>query len=561
MPKPSRATFRSVQGPAEVALNKRLLREVPKLAGLPDDAVRRSWWSPSPGDFKIDLRPLTADPRAWREFPPFVMKLDGVVDARAVGPDLFFTMSPLWLAEAVVPAVLSRPLDYGSFDIADGACLHVQFSSPNLNKALHVGHLRNNFIGNAVNNLLEAAGYTVMTIDAPANWGKHITKAVLAYDRWGDQATPESTGKKGDRFVQEFYRRFAQEAAADPRVDEVATVWNAAMEDGDLRLRELNERLTEWSYAGISETYRRIGSRFDLVLRESETTDQAKDLILSHIGNGSHRRDDGSVFVDLTDKGLRQVTVIRQDGTPLVDNQYLGLTLRRQELHPEYGLVNVMGRDYKERVPELEGVAAAMGCTESMANHRAVYHGLVKLPEGKMRSRDGSGLNADDVLDDVRDHLDKWLEPLTNASPHVRFDLADQLGVALLKFHFLRRPVIDDIVWEPSDLWDISFPRFIRLVRGFARAEAAGWRHPTDSTADPETRVLLLLNDVAITVARAVEQDDPKPVLQLLEDLAARPRGEADGRSLSQAYSIVLRRTLALLNIELPKAFELLGVL
>jgi arginyl-tRNA synthetase len=567
---------RNVRGPAENALRIYLGSLVPPLAGLPADAVRRCWWRPSPGDFKVVLprsAGLSEDGLVMAGLVASVMGLDGVVDARKMGPDLYVTMSDSWLNQVVPQAILKQRIGFGSFDIAESACLHVQFSSPNLNKALHVGHLRNHFVGNAVANLLEAAGYTVLKVDAPANWGKHIARALVAYLKWSEGTTPADTRAKGDHFVGSLYSRFSAEAAEPgSTLEEEAAALNVALENGDADLAVLNELVTEWSYGGIRETYHRIGSSFDLVLRERESSDTAKHRILDRIGAGADRRPDGSVYVDQTEQGRRQVTVIRSDGTPLVDVQYLGLTMRRSELQPAFGLVNLMGRDYSERVPELEGVIVGAGFESLVANQRAVYHGLVRLPEGRMRSRDGTGMRADDVLDEVCNRFDRWLAGRSAASDLVRRELADQLGVAFLKFHVLRRPRIDDLVWEEGDLWSETFPRFLRFLRGVARAEVAAWRSigdRPDSDAGREAeedfsgidgRALLLLNDFPFAVARAIQQDEPKLVLQVLEDLASRVGTAFHSQAVARAHTVVFRRGLQLLNIRLPQVVELLGV-
>jgi arginyl-tRNA synthetase len=502
-----------------------------------------------------------------------VTAVDFVAGARFAEPFVALRFDAAALRALVCDDVLARGAGYGAADTGRGACLHVQFSSPNLNKALHVGHLRNNFLGMAVSRLVANQGYEVLRFEAPSNHGQHISKAVVGYLLWSTTPDPVAAGMKPDHFVQSFYVRFNEHRAtlADDSpeargLDELVATVTSRLYTYDESLVPVWRALTEWTYDGIKETYRRIGTRFDTAFREDESLHMAAAAVEARLGTACFRRPDGSVYVDLTDRGLRRATLLRGDNTPVLCAQYLGINLRRQAVFPEFGLLNIMGREYMDRVPELVGTLERLGAERVTRRHEVVFHAHVTLPEGRMRSRDGSSITADSVLDATHD---RFVDLLTRrsagaASAESISELAHDVSVAFLKYHFLRRPVDRDVVWDERSLWRETLPRFQRLFDAYTKAETQGWRRTGgDEACSGHDCIDLLLHvemfpDVA---RRAAEEREPALLVRLLDDLAEAATASActAHRRAWQAASVTFRRACHLLNLRLPRGFELLG--
>ncbi|HEX9969413.1 MAG TPA: arginine--tRNA ligase, partial [Acidimicrobiales bacterium] len=451
-----------------------------------------------------------------------------VADASFADPFVGLRFDAPALRTLVCDTVLRHGEAYGAGTVGDGRCLHVQFSSPNLNKALHVGHLRNNFLGMALSRIVANQGYEVLRLEAPANHGRHISRAVVAYLLWSTTADPRAAAMKPDHFVQSWYVRFNDEweaASEDERrrlEDLVAEVTRRQHRGDDPALTAVWRTLTEWAYDGIRGTYRRIGTSFDVAFREDESLPASEAAVLAGLGTTCFRRDDGSVYIEVGEgDDVRQATLLRGDGTPVLCAQYLGISLRRQALYPGFGLLNIMGREYVDRVPELVRTLEALGAASVAARHEVVFHAHVTLPEGRMRSRDGSSITADDALDVARAGMAERLRRHTDDTVAVD-DLAETLAVALLKLHFLRRPVDRDVTWDEAGLWRETFPRFLRLFEAFATVEWRAWRAPASEHEGGDgccTPLLVHLETFPDVARRAFDERDPVSLVHFLEGL------------------------------------------
>lgn len=492
-----------------------------------------------------------------------------VVEASFADPFVGLRFDPPALRELVCDTVFRAGPAYGAGTVGDGRCLHVQFSSPNLNKALHVGHLRNNFLGMALSRIVANQGYEVLRLEAPANHGRHISRAVVAYLLWSTTADPAAAGMKPDHFVQSWYVRFNDEweaASEDERRgldDLVAEVTRRQHRGDDPALVLAWRTLTEWAYDGIRSTYRRIGTSFDVAFREDESLPASEAAVLAGLGTACFRRDDGSAYIEVGEgDDARQATLLRGDGTPVLCAQYLGISLRRQALYPGFGLLNIMGREYVDRVPELVRTLEALGAASVAARHEVVFHAHVTLPEGRMRSRDGSSITADDALDTTRAGVAERLRRRTDDEVAVA-DLAEPLAVALLKLHFLRRPVDRDVTWDEAGLWRETFPRFLRLFEAYATVEWRAWRGPVLDHEGSDgccTTLLVHLETFPDVARRAFDERDPVSLVHFLEGLAEHVAASPcrSHRGTWQAASRTMGRTLHLLAVRLPRGFEVL---
>jgi arginyl-tRNA synthetase len=519
---------------------QRLAEAAGKVLGIAPDVQQCP--RPVVGEFVLDLRTgdNAPDQAGCAAAARAMLTVPMVATARAVQPRVYVTPTLDALRSAVVETVRERGATYGRAQGAPGT-LQVQFSCPNLNKALHLGHLRSNFIGMALANLAEALGYDVMRVDQPSSRGRHIAKALLAYRRWGGGRTPESDGTKPDHFVGKLYARFAQEnGALDNELDELV----ARLDSGDDALDAEVERLTSWSYEGIEQTYRRIATCFDAVCPEGDAVPLALACIEEHLDDGCWRRPDGSVFVDLSRYGLRPVTILRRGGGALLHAQFLGACIRRRQIDGGAPLLFVMGHEYKDTIPELLGVLQELGQSEFAARFEAVYHGMVSVDGRKMSSR-GEVLEADLLLDRVRDRLGG----------------REALAVALVKFHFLRFRRRRDIDWREEELWSESLPRLNRVMEGLHAQPPVTALQRMSAKAEGRLRShLLMLNRFPAVVAEAFERRDPAGLVRQAElvatGAAACLRDGTLDADLHEATRIVMARALDLLGIELPDAAD-----
>jgi arginyl-tRNA synthetase len=556
-------------GPAEQALGALLAAHL----GVPAVEVEPTSKN-APGDFRIDLRPLLGDgeqagKEVSREWAARVAEAAWVEQAVGVPPRVYFTPRLDVLSSAVVDGVYDQRRTYGTSETYAGDRIIVSYNSPNANKALHLGHLRVCFMGMAMANLLDAGGYEVLRSEMLSNYGIHICQAIAAYERWGDGSTPESTGTKGDHFVAQWYAMFHARLAELPDLEEHAATLLQRMEAGDEKLLAFNEQFTEWSIQGIFETYERIGAFHDFRFRELDTLPIAMRLIAQALLRGEClRRPDGSVYVDLEDKGLGTVTILRRDGTPLVFTQLLAVWVRREQLHPHHRVMHVTGDQWTAGVNALLEILKRFGCERAGSMTEGVYFGMVKLPEGKMRSREGIVVGADMVLDRLRDRMiETWAEAAPGPIDHFQRDVSERLGLAVVKYWLLGFKRHAYITYDEEVMWRDGRAGLAAVVRTLRSADDE--EHPT-AAAVPPTKVaagarrelLLRLNAMPKIVAQALERRDPADVVNYLDDVCRRagqcerqvPMDAATWRSVG----IVVRRALTVLDIELPPSLRYL---
>lgn len=486
-----------------------------------------------------------------------------VAAATAVPPRVYVTLELEALRRTVINDILGCPPGYGTSPSRTAAPLQIQFSCPNLNKALHLGHLRNNAIGMALANIAEDSGFQVSRVDQPSNRGRHIAKAYFALERWNAGTTPASQDQKPDHFVGDLYAEFAtrnQPAGMDGRgpLDDDLDALIELIDGGDTRAGTGIDRLTRWAYAGIASTYQRIGSRFDAVCPEGETVQLAIARIHEQLGDACWQRPDGSVYVDLSRYGLRPVTILRRGGGPLLHAQFLGACLRRREVDGGAPLLFVMGNEYKDTVPELLALVQEFGLGDLAQRFEPVYHGMVRHQDRKFSSREDA-IRADDLLDSVSSRLSS---PAMRDSggPRYEADRADRLGVALVKLHLLRVQRAKDIRWDEEELWSTSLPRLRALVKVLATPARARWEQPATEQAQTHQRALLLaLNRLPQVLAEGLHRRDPAVLIRHLDLIVHRlqscARDETLDPELDSATRVVINRCLKLAGISLP-AFE-----
>jgi arginyl-tRNA synthetase len=368
-------------------------------------------------------------------------------------------------------------VSYGRKQEQESNAVLVEYSSPNTNKPLHLGHIRNNLLGYSVAEILKANGNKVYKTQIINDRGIHICKSMLAWQMFGNGETPESTGLKGDKLTGLYYVKFDQvykkevqdlidagmdknqaerEAPILMKAQEMLRKWEA----GDSEVVELWKKMNAWVYAGFDETYANLGVDFDKLYYESETYLLGKDVIADGIANGIfYRKQDGSVWIDLTDEGLDEKIVLRADGTAVYMTQDIGTAIQRVKDFPDIGgMVYTVGNEQDYHFKVLFLILKKLGY--SWAEH--LYHlsyGMVDLPEGKMKSREGTVVDADDLIDEMTNtaaKISQELGKLDDYSEGEKQKLYRIIGLGALKYYILKVDPKKRILFNPEESVDFQ---------------------------------------------------------------------------------------------------------
>ena len=353
----------------------------------------------------------------------------------------------------------------------------VEYSSPNTNKPLHLGHIRNNLLGYSVSQILKAAGNNVYKTQIINDRGIHICKSMLAWQRYGDNETPATENIKGDKFVGKFYVRFNEEYSKEvdqllkQGISEDEAKENAPIlldaqellrkwESGDEKTVALWKKMNEWVYEGFEETYKELGVNFDCLYYESETYLLGKAFIEKGLESGVFfKKEDGSVWCDLTDEGLDEKLVLRKDGTAVYMTQDIGTAVQRIEDYPDVtGMVYTVGNEQDYHFKVLFLILKKLGF-EWAKNLYHLSYGMVDLPSGKMKSREGTVVDADDLIEEmvktaaeISEELGK-LEGLSNQEKNNLFKI---IGLGALKYHILKVDPKKRILFDPKESIDFQ---------------------------------------------------------------------------------------------------------
>lgn len=425
---------------------------------------------------------------------------------------------------AVLRHVAETP-DYGIVKPTDDSPLvMVEYSSPNTNKPLHLGHVRNNLLGFSLAQILEACGNKVVKTNIVNDRGIHICKSMLAWQKWGDGATPESTGKKGDHLIGDFYVLFDKhykdeikvmkeqgltddEAAAQSPLMSEAREMLRCWEQGDPEVRALWEMMNGWVYAGFDETYKRMGVDFDKIYYESQTYLEGKEKVLEGLEKGiMYRKDDGSVWADLTADGLDHKLLLRADGTSVYMTQDIGTAKLRYQDFPISKMIYVVGNEQNYHFQVLSLLLDKLGFEWGKDLVHFSY-GMVELPNGKMKSREGTVVDADDLMDamvaDARKVSDE-LGKLDGLSDDEAALVAETVGLGALKYFLLKVDPRKNITFNPEESIDFNGNTgpfiqytYARIRSVLRKAAEAGMTIGDYSTAVPGEREITLIQRLA----------------------------------------------------------------
>jgi len=352
----------------------------------------------------------------------------------------------------------------------------IEYSSPNTNKPLHLGHVRNNLLGNALANIVKANGNQVVKTNIVNDRGIHICKSMLAWKLYGNGETPETSGKKGDHLVGDYYVSFdkhykaelaelmekgmtKEEAeAASPLMNqarEMLVQWEA----GDIEVRELWSMMNNWVYAGFDETYRKMGVSFDKIYYESETYLEGKEKALEGLEKGFfYRKEDGSVWADLTGEGLDHKLLLRADGTSVYMTQDIGTAKLRFADYPIDKMIYVVGNEQNYHFQVLSILLDKLGFEWGKGLVHFSY-GMVELPEGKMKSREGTVVDADDLMEEMIATAKETSEELGNLdglTPDEPANTARIVGLGALKYFILKVDARKNMTFNPKESIDFN---------------------------------------------------------------------------------------------------------
>ena len=352
----------------------------------------------------------------------------------------------------------------------------IEYSSPNTNKPLHLGHVRNNLLGYSLAEIMKANGYKVVKTNIVNDRGIHICKSMLAWKKWGEGATPESAGKKGDHLIGDFYvlfdKKYKQELAElqeSGLSKEEAEAKSALMaearemllkwEAGDKEVVDLWTMMNNWVYAGFDETYKRMGVDFDKIYYESQTYLEGKGKVLEGLEKGVfYRREDGSVWADLTGDGLDEKLLLRADGTSVYMTQDIGTAKLRFDDYPIKKMIYVVGNEQNYHFQVLSILLDKLGFEFGKGLVHFSY-GMVELPEGKMKSREGTVVDADDLMEEMIStarEISQELGKLDGLTTQEAEKIASMVGLGSLKYFILKVDPRKNMTFNPKESIDFN---------------------------------------------------------------------------------------------------------
>ena len=494
----------------------------------------------------------------------------------------------------MLQSVLDTP-DYGlTAPTADSPLVMVEYSSPNTNKPLHLGHVRNNLLGYSLSRILQACGNNVVKTNIVNDRGIHICKSMLAWQKWGNGATPKSTGLKGDHLIGDFYVLFdkhykaelkalKEQGMSDEDAEKASTLMAEARamlvkwEQNEPEVRGLWETMNEWVYEGFDETYKRMGVDFDKIYYESQTYLEGKEKVLEGLEKGiMYRKDDGSVWADLTADGLDHKLLLRADGTSVYMTQDIGTAKLRYQDFPISKMIYVVGNEQNYHFQVLSLLLDKLGFEWGKDLVHFSY-GMVELPNGKMKSREGTVVDADDLMAAMVDdaaRVSSELGKLDGLSEEEAANVAETVGLGALKYFLLKVDPRKNITFNPEESIDFNgntgpfiqytYARIRSVLRKAADAGFAIGDFAAVTPGEREIALIQRLADFPAVVAEAGRTYSPalianfaynlvKEYNQFYHDCSILREEDPSVRSLrlalSEATASTVRTALSLLGI------------
>lgn len=530
--------------------------------------------NPEMGDLGIPMFPFA---KSFRQAPPAIAaKIVALVQAQeesvqvgsfaAVGPYVNVKLNKAAAISVVLEKIASQKASYGAYGEEgkkplDGRRVMVEFSSPNTNKPLHLGHLRNDALGESISRILKAAGAEVFKVNIVNNRGVHICKSMLAYQKFHQEnnETPESLGIKSDRFVGDCYVEFDKWNKADPSAEKLAQELLVKWEQGDEAVHKLWKQMNDWAIQGITQTYQRTGVSFDKLYYESETYLKGREEILKGLEDGIfYKEEDGSVWVDLEEINLDKKVLLRKDGTALYMTQDIGTAIYRHGDWPFNQLVYVVGSEQQYHFKVLFYVLKKLGYQWADQLYHLSY-GMVNLPEGKMKSREGTVVDADDLINSLRDGaIEEIVAKGREEAVGDPSAVAEKIALGALHYYLLKATPTKDMLFNPKE--SLSFNgdtgpylqymgaricSILRKAQEVGLAPLAASEAASLLTHEAEWELIKVLEQFPKILLKAAQNLDPSQVAGYLYDVA---------KAFSRFYHDCPTLALAQENVQLAAA-------
>ena len=482
---------------------------------------------------------------------------------------------------------------------ADGSsplCM-VEYSSPNTNKPLHLGHVRNNLLGWSLSKIMEANGWKVVKTNIVNDRGIHICKSMLAWQKWGNGETPESSGKKGDHLIGDYYVLFdkhyreeikqlvaqgmdEEQAKLEAPLIKEAREMLVKWEQNDPEIRNLWKMMNDWVYAGFDETYKALGVSFDKIYYESETYLAGKKKVEEGLEKGLFfRKDDGSVWADFTDEGLDQKLLLRSDGTSVYMTQDIGTAQMRFEDYPIDKMIYVVGNEQNYHFQVLSLLLDRLGFKWGKELVHFSY-GMVELPHGKMKSREGTVVDADELvatmISDARQMSEDKVNKLEGISDEERDEIARIVGMGALKYFILKVDARKNMLFNPEESIDFNGNTgpFIQdthaRIRSILRKAGDNVQSSMSNVQlkEKETALIQKLNEFPVVVEQAGKDYSPSGIAnycyeltkefnQFYHDFSILNAESEDAKQvrlmIARNVAKTLKNGMALLGIEVPE--------
>lgn len=526
-------------------------------------------------------------------------KPDG--EAFALGPYMNVRVNMDSVVSQMYGKIKAGGASYGHSNLLGTKKVMIEFSCPNTNKPLHLGHVRNDCIGQSMSQILKACGADVMKVNLINNRGVHICKSMLAYQKFGNGETPESSGIKGDHLVGNYYVRFAEWEAHELEKDTAANIAKGMSEEeakalakkengpdmeaqamlrkweqGDQQVMELWRLMNGWTLDGVAKTYERTGISFDKYYYESDTYKLGKDKVLEGLERGIFQKaDDGSVYIDNSDIGLDRKILLRRDGTSIYITQDIGTAINRHEDWPFDSLIYVVASEQNYHFKVLFHVLEKLGYSWAKDLHHLSY-GMVFLPEGKMKSREGTVVDADNLIDDLTKMAkDQILEKGREEDLDDVDDTAHKIALGALNYYILQFNPNKDFVFNPKE--SLSFngntgpylqymgARISSMLRKYDEAAYLDVAfNPAVLSLEDEREMLKMLASFPEVVGKACTQYDPSIVCAFLYDLSKKfSHWYHDNQILKADTPELVKARVSLCEMVLQvmkNAFDLVGI-
>lgn len=515
-------------------------------------------------ELKKSPQQIAVELRAEIGTPP-----DEFENIESVGPYINFYENKKTMAKTILEEVKNKGDEYGKLE-SNNQKLIIEFPSPNTNKPLHLGHLRNMSIGDSVSRICQANGYEVIRANLNNDRGVHICKSMLAYQKWGKKITPEKAKKKSDHFVGDYYVKFATKAKEDKTLEDEAQAMLKKWEEKDPEVVELWKQMNIWALEGFKETYEKFGIKIDKEYYESQIYEKGKELIMKGLADGIFKqKEDNAIAIDLSSEGLGEKVLLRSDGTSIYITQDIYLAKLKLDEFDVSESIYVTGNEQDYHFKVLFSILEKLGFA-SREKLKHLSYGMVNLPNGRMKSREGTVVDADDLIDELQKIVIKDMQKRYKLSKIELEERSLKITLAALKYFLLKVDIKKDMIFNPEEsisfegdtgpYCQYSYARASSILRK-SQVELGEFNLP-EELEEKESILIMKLNEYKDLVTQSYAQMNPTIIAtyayklsQIFNEFyhscqAIGSENELFRLHLINAFRQILKNALLLLGIE-----------